>query len=251
MSEATTSPSTRRSNTIPSLHGLLVLGGQSTRMGRDKAFLDFPQSPGTSTTTSCPLYLHLLGLLHQACPAGVYISHNASQRDTLERAHQLPPRTFLVQDDARIVSADIGGPAAGLLSAHLANPETTFLVLAVDFPLVTLDTLTDLVSRYTPPVTCYLHTSDNHPEPLLSIWGPDALEELQQNAMGEKKKTGPCWTARRIWKRLGVETVGEDGKTMVDGDFVFKPREEHWLFNTNKPEEWERATSILSSGRTQ
>jgi molybdopterin-guanine dinucleotide biosynthesis protein A len=218
MSEATTSPSTRRSNTIPSLHGLLVLGGQSTRMGRDKAFLDFPQSTGTSTststTTSCPLYLHLLGLLHQACPAGVYISHNASQRETLEQAHQLPPRTFLVQDDARIVSAEIGGPAAGLLSAHLANPETTFLVLAVDFPLVTLDTLTDLVSRYTPPVTCYLHTSDNHPEPLLSIWGPDALEvatecdgrEEEDGAVldGEKDlETIRSGNGRRGWENNG------------------------------------------------
>ncbi|KAJ9109099.1 hypothetical protein QFC21_000427 [Naganishia friedmannii] len=247
MSEATT-PSTATfdsNHPADNLYGLLVLGGQSTRMGRDKAFLDFP----TSEITSRPLYLHLLDLLHQACPAGVYISHNASQLETLQPQAQLPPRTFFVQDDPRIVSADIGGPAAGLLSAHLANPRATFLVLAVDFPLVTLDTLTDLIGRYTPPVTCYLHTSDNHPEPLLSIWGPDALAELQENAMGENRKTGPCWTARRIWKRMGVETRGEDGKTMVDGDFVVKPREEHWLFNTNKPEEWERATSMLRGRR--
>lgn len=241
MSEATTPSTARFSDGESNFYGLLVLGGQSSRMGRDKAFLEFP----TSETTSRPLYLHLLDLLHQACPAGVYISHNARQLETLNQA-QLPPHTFLVQDDERIISADIGGPAAGLLSAHFANPEATFLVLAVDFPLVTLDTLTDLVSRYTPPVTCYLHASDHHPEPLLSIWGAEALRELQENAMGDKRKTGPCWTARKIWKRLGVQTVGDDGKTMVDGDFVFTPREEQWLFNTNKPEEWERATSILS-----
>jgi molybdopterin-guanine dinucleotide biosynthesis protein A len=226
----------------PGLYGLLVLGGQSTRMGKDKAFLDFP----VDKETTQPLYLHLVNLLHQACPAGVYISHNASQTETLHQGW-LPPRTTLVQDDEKVTSADIGGPAAGLLSAHFAKRDATFLVLAVDFPLVTLETLTDLASRYTPPVTCYLHASDSHPEPLLSVWGPEALEELRENAMGEKKKTGPCWTARRIWKRMGVETVGENGKEMQDGKFVFKPREQQWLFNTNRPEEWEKATSILSS----
>ncbi|KAJ9110198.1 hypothetical protein QFC20_003050 [Naganishia adeliensis] len=239
MSNSLTTPTSP--STPANLHGLLVLGGQSTRMGRDKAFLDFP----VNETTTRPLYLHLLDLLHQVCPAGVYISHNASQVETL-RGAEFPVGTVLVQDDDRITSADIGGPAAGLLSAHFANPEATFLVLAVDFPLVTLETLTDLASRYTPPVTCYLHASDSHPEPLLSVWAPEALEELRENAMGEKKKTGPCWTARRIWKRLGVQTVGEDGKQMEDGDFVFKPREEQWLFNTNRPDEWEKATSILS-----
>ncbi|GHJ85481.1 hypothetical protein NliqN6_1883 [Naganishia liquefaciens] len=226
----------------PDMYGLLVLGGQSTRMGRDKAFLDYP----VNEETTQPLYLRLLNLLHQACPAGVYISHNTSQA---ARLHQgwLPPRTVLVPDDPRIIASNIGGPAAGLLSSHLAKPDATFLVLAVDFPLVTLETLTDLSARYTPPVTCYLHASDAHPEPLLSVWGPEALDELRENAMGEMKKTGPCWTARRIWKRLGVETVGDDGKQMQEGKFVFKPREQQWLFNTNEPEEWEKAKSILCS----
>ncbi|KAJ9125487.1 hypothetical protein QFC22_000448 [Naganishia vaughanmartiniae] len=238
--------------TNPPIHGLLVLGGQSTRMGRDKAFLDFPATSTSTTTTTPPrpVYLHLLDLLHQACPAGVYISHNATQLETLTNASPLlPPRTVLVQDDPRIISAGIGGPAVGLLSAHFAERGATFLVLAVDFPLVTVDALRDLLERYTPPVTCYLHTSDNHPEPLLSIWASDALDELQENAMGQRKKTGPCWTARRIWARMGVETTGGDGKAMVDGDHVVMPREEQWLFNTNNPEEWERAIRILS-GRT-
>lgn len=241
MKDSPTTPTTA-SRKPDTLHGLLVLGGQSTRMGRDKAFLDFP----LDAQTTRPLYLHLLGLLRQACPAGVYISHNGAQVETLRRA-ELPGGTTLVQDDERLTAADIGGPAAGLLSAHFANPSATFLVLAVDFPLVTRETLTDLAERYTPPVTCYLHTSDSHPEPLLSVWAPEALEELRENAMGEKKKTGPCWTARRIWKRLGVQTVGEDGRQMEDGEYVFKPREEQWLFNTNRPDEWEKATSILSS----
>lgn len=226
----------------PGMYGLLVLGGQSTRMGRDKAFLDYP----VDNETTQPLYLRLLNLLHQACPAGVYVSHNAAQAERLH-AGWLPPRTVLVPDDPRITSAHIGGPAAGLLSAHARKPDATFLVLAVDFPLVTLDTLTELAARYTPPVTCYLHASDAHPEPLLSVWGPKALDELRENAMGEMKKTGPCWTARRIWKRMGVETVGEDGKQMREGKFVFMPKEEQWLFNTNRPEEWEEAKGILSS----
>lgn len=233
---------------MPPLHGLLVLGGQSTRMGRDKAFLDLPLANGTTR----PLYAHLLDLLRQACPAGVYISHNASQAERLQAAAatgEMPEGTVLVPDDPRLIEASIGGPAAGLLSAHFVNPDATFLVLAVDFPLVTLDTLTDLAARYTAPVTCYLHAADMHPEPLLSVWAPEALRELRENAMGEQRKTGPCWTARRIWARLGVQP-GQDGKRMREGMYVFTPREEEWLFNTNRPDEWERAKGIILSRRS-
>lgn len=235
------------------IHGLLLLGGRSTRMRRDKAFLPYPitasptaDSPGSRTI---PLCLHLLKLLRQACPGKVYISHNSAQKGRLQE-QTLPDDVILVEDDAGL--GDIG-PATGILSVHRQAPTTSFLILATDFPLVTLETLTHLIDHHnyasnTSSITTYLHPSDHHPEPVLSVWTPAALSELEKNALGEKKKTGPCWTARQIWRDEGVpEGDGEDKKRMREGRGGVLPLEgkEWWLDNTNTPEEWERAVNSI------
>lgn len=230
------------------IHGLLLLGGRSTRMKQDKAFLPYPtpsSNTGNSTASTTPLFLHLLELLRQACPGTVYISHNSSQKDRLAE-HKMPDDVILVEDDSTL--GDIG-PATGVLSIHRQAPTETFLILATDFPLITLHTLTHLLSHHSNPsntsaVTTYLHPTDHHPEPVLSIWTPSALSTLESNALGEKKKTGPCWTARQIWKDEGVEEGDEvDRKRMSEGRGGVLPLEgkEWWLDNTNTPEEWERA----------
>lgn len=237
------------------VHGLLLLGGRSTRMKSDKAFLPYPVNPslaaGSADFETIPLYLHLLQLLRQACPGKVHISHNSTQRNRLMEQN-LPDDVILAEDDASL--GDIG-PATGILSIHRQAPTTTFLILATDFPLITLETLTHLIDHHNDPsntsaVTTYLHPSDHHPEPVLSIWTPAALSQLEKNARGEKRKTGPCWTARQIWKDEGVpEGDGEDRKRMREGRGGVLPLEgkEWWLNNTNTPEEWARAMDRINA----
>ncbi|KAL8336011.1 hypothetical protein RB601_000041 [Gaeumannomyces tritici] len=106
-----------------------------------------------------------------------------------------------------------GGPAAGLLAAHEAAPDATWLVVACDFPLVTADVLGRLRREHcgggsgddgggggsgTAPaavVTCF-RGADGRPEPLVGIWTPEALGRLAAAAAsagaGGSGSTGGC-----------------------------------------------------------
>ena len=211
--------------------GLLVLGGQSSRMGSDKAFLPYPL-PGTSSE---PLWRHLARILLAVCPEGIVVSHNAKQADQLKDDKKvlgdLEGKVAFVQD----VYEEMG-PAAGLISAHEAyGGKKTFFAVAVDFPFVTEKTLRFLVDKYKAEVTTYLHPIDMHPEPLLSIWSPVALERLKKNATTEtdgRKRTGPCYTVKQMWKESGEE-------------LGVLPLDELELRNTNTPEEWQKAVDEL------
>lgn len=249
--------------------GLLVAGGQSTRMGSDKCFLPYPTrsrksdhklSAGNATDDTIEsLWIHLVRILLDVCPEGVVVSHNANQKDRMIKELQgseedWKPRVTFSQDAHEY--SDIG-PAAGLITAYDKHPDKTFLAVAVDFPFITLQTLQDLLGAYKEPVSTYFHPIDMHPEPLLSIWSPLALERLKKNAvegievdaedgrMTRRKRTGPCFTAKQLWKEL----AGTSGGDEVVGRWGILPRDERELRNTNTREEWDRAVEELKEKR--
>jgi molybdenum cofactor guanylyltransferase len=232
------------------LTGLLLLGGLSTRMGRDKALLSYPtrglEGGGLVARVVTPAKTLLernLQIIAPFCPEGVLISVRDEQQ--LDRIRQLVDNTRLPSGTQYIFDKpgrDIG-PAAGLLAAYHERPGATFVVLAVDFPLVTEQALENLIRGHeeqsscasTPsPVTCFMHTSDGTPEPFMSIWTPVALEILKEN-VESGRKTGPCYSAKQAWK-LRTEGVG-----MSEGHGLIRPADDRWLINTNTPEEWQAA----------
>jgi hypothetical protein len=285
-------------------------------MGSDKAFLPYPLAPGSSTSPIATkedhtesLWIHLLKILLRVCPEGVVVSHNAGQRERMEQdlkgfldsgsssssspSNSTSTSTATSQTKRPLIellpdapSYTELGPAAALLTAHKAHPSTTFLVAAVDFPFLTFDTLQHLLQSYQEPgpVTTYFHPSDMHPEPLLSVWAPEGLKRLRRNAVegvtqadgGLRRRTGPCFTAKELWKEImafeaedktGSNGVDEQAKTnipergqKVDKDnskpkdelppaiiarFGVLPKIEGELRNTNTREEWDRAVEEL------
>ena len=199
------------------LKGLLLLGGKSTRMGTDKALLPVPPD-------GKPLFRRQYSLLASVCPGGVVVSARPSQLPVQEAQN-----LTIVHDAA---GSDIG-PAAGLLAAHGAFPFDTFLVLAIDFPLASADLLSKLIkahsasSKREQTVVAPLHASDCAPEPFMSLWSPAALERLRYNCEERegKKRTGPCFTMKELWKELEESGGVEVGETIE-------------LRNTNTEEEW-------------
>lgn len=98
------------------LYGLVLAGGKSTRMGEDKAALDYHGRPQAA---------HALDLLATAC-AKVFLSCRADQAGLPAYAGH-----------PRIHDAHIGlGPLGGILSALDAHPEAAFLVAACDLPFL-------------------------------------------------------------------------------------------------------------------
>lgn len=143
----------------PDLIGVVLAGGASRRMRRDKGTLDYH---GVTQAEYC------YRLLTRHCTQVlVSVNEGQSQREPYVR---LP----LVVD-----SGSVAGPAAGLLSAWMAFPDAALLTLAVDLPLVDDLLLSRLAGNRNPgkAATAWLHP-DGVLEPLCAIWEPNLRAEL-------------------------------------------------------------------------
>ncbi len=148
------------------LCGLILSGGHSKRMQRDKAALLI-----NGETQLARGYR----LLQSVCTE-VFISVRRDQRDDAERS--LYPQIVDQLDDI--------GPAAGILAALESRPDHAWLVVAVDLPLLDEATLGRLVqSRDASQLaTAYRSSHDGLPEPLCAIWEPTSRIPLEAFVMG-------------------------------------------------------------------
>jgi molybdopterin-guanine dinucleotide biosynthesis protein A len=148
---------------IPSITGLVLAGGRSERMGRDKALLVMNRE--TQLARAARVLAEICG--------GVLVAVRAEQAET-----SAYPSFDLVADES-----GVGGPAAGLLGAWRRVPEDALLVLAVDMPQVDAPLLRRLIeSRNAGSVaTAFVH-ADGTLEPLCTIWEPAAQAILRERA---------------------------------------------------------------------
>ncbi len=146
----------------PPLLGLVLTGGQSTRMGQDKATLDYHGLPQRDWITN---------LMKPYCE-DVFWSVNA--RQAIEVNGLVNP--FIADSFLGL------GPMGGILSAFRQQPDAAWLVVACDLPLLTSETLDALVNGRNPSTmaTAFLDSDAQFPEPLLSIWEPRAYPVLLQ-----------------------------------------------------------------------
>ena len=144
------------------IYGLVLAGGKSRRMGRDKALL---LREGKSQLA------HVAALLGDVV-ARVYVSARADQVQEPERARF-----------EQIVDRYEGiGPVAGILSAMDEYPAAEWLVVACDLPNIDATTLQYLISHRsaTQPFTAYRSSHDELPEPLCAIYRPDSAAIIRQ-----------------------------------------------------------------------
>jgi molybdopterin-guanine dinucleotide biosynthesis protein A len=149
--------------------GLVLAGGRSTRMGRDKAALEFD---GRSQLARA---FALLAPLTARC----FVSVRADQRDDPLRA-----------DYPQIIDLPNGmeGPVGGIRAAQLAHPEAAWLVVACDLPLLDAATLQHLLASRDPArlATAYRSSRDGLPEPLCAIWEPASAGPLAAYLAGAR-----------------------------------------------------------------
>jgi molybdopterin-guanine dinucleotide biosynthesis protein A len=142
------------------LFGLVLAGGASTRMQRDKAAIEYHGQSQLHWT------FHLLS---HVC-AATFISVRPDQREE-------PTRAGLPQ----IVDRQPGiGPIAGISAALHAHPKAAWLVVACDLPFLNEQTLRYLIERRDPHkiATAFKSSHDSLPEPLCAIWEPAAREPV-------------------------------------------------------------------------
>ncbi|MGH8178844.1 MAG: MoaD family protein [Steroidobacter sp.] len=140
----------------PPLFGLILAGGASTRMQRDKAALSYHGKSQLEWAFE---------LLSDVC-AATFVSVRPDQRNDATRA----PFPQIVDREPG------GGPLAGISAALLEHPKAAWLVVACDLPFVTEATLRELIEHRDPQcvATAYRSAHDGLPEPLCAIWEPSA-----------------------------------------------------------------------------
>lgn len=151
----------------PQIYGLILAGGESRRMGRDKATLRYngKQTQLERTTE----------LLQRVCPR-VFVSQRASQ------AFPVPEGSEVIHDNVDQIS----GPLRGILSAMATHPRVHWLVVACDLPFLKEQTLTKLIYAFTetsPQLTAYRSSHDDLPEPLCALYPSGSDRELLHLAL--------------------------------------------------------------------
>lgn len=142
--------------------GLVLAGGKSRRMGRDKALLE---RDGQSQLA------YIVGLL-DACVDKVYVSTRPDQQNDAERSQF-----------EQIVDRYEGlGPVAGILSALHEYPEVDWLVVACDLPNIDEQTITHLLAERggEHPFTAYISSHDGLPEPLCALYHSGCTEIVEK-----------------------------------------------------------------------
>lgn len=120
-----------------SLAGVVLAGGASQRMGRDKANLPVPGRAGASGAPT--MIEHVVGVIGQRCEP-VFVM--AAQGQPLPAL-----RARIVRDELRGLGP-LPATARGLRAAADAGARLAF-VCAVDMPLLAVDLIDDLVRRAT------------------------------------------------------------------------------------------------------
>jgi molybdenum cofactor guanylyltransferase len=197
----------KQSQTVAPLYGLVLSGGRSSRMQRDKATLAYH---GTS---------QLEWAVQNLKPhvEKVFVSVRPDQQQDPVRAAF--PQIVDTREDL--------GPSAGIMAAQERYPEAAWLILACDLPFLDKGTLAHLVKHRDPQkvATAYRSTHDGLPEPLCAIWEPASREPLLRQVA-----TGRVCPRKFL---LGNEPLLLDQPA---------PRA---LDNVNTPEEYGSAVSAL------
>jgi len=142
---------------IPKLNGLVLAGGKSIRMGKDKGALDYHGKPQRE---------FMADMLSPFCKK-TYISVRSNQG--VESEYELLEDTFVGL-----------GPFGAIASAMRKNPNAAWLVVACDLPLLDEKTLQFLIeNRNSSKVATAIYNPETgFPEPLITIWEPRSYQVL-------------------------------------------------------------------------
>ena len=143
----------------PGLHGLVLAGGKSLRMQKDKGLLNYH---GKSQRA------HVAEMMQSLCDQTFY-SFRQDQEVQDEAAEEIIRDSFLGL-----------GPFGAILSAFRMDPNAAWLAVACDYPLLDREALTFLVENRDPSklATCFYNPETKFPEPTITIWEPKAYPVL-------------------------------------------------------------------------
>jgi len=198
------SPVTRAA---PPIYALVLAGGHSKRMQRDKAALEYH---GRSQLEWAVSFV-------QPHVQRVFVSVRPDQTDDPVRA----------RFDQIVDSHQNLGPIAGIMAAQAKYPDVAWLVLACDLPFLDEGTLNTLIAARQSQrlATAFRSSHDVLPEPLCAIYEPASREAILAHVASGKN----C--PRKFLINSDVQLLDEPNP--------------HALDNVNTPDEYGSAVAAL------
>lgn len=171
-------------------YGFVLVGGLSTRMGRDKTLLPLG---------GVPMALLAARRLERVCGRAAFVGKTAGTWEGLGYP--------FVED-----GTDEGGALHGLVAALGACPEEVALVLAADVPRVPDGLLASLLSlQAATGASAVIPTEGGHPQPLCAAWTRAALPALRAAAEAGDLSLRRAASAARGLVLSGEQTAGLPG----------------------------------------
>jgi len=198
------------------LTGVVLAGGRSERMGRDKAWLEF---------RGRPILPQLVASLAPVCEGGVTVV----RRSTEQELPELPEGTRVVED-LLPEHAALGGLYTGLVLA----PTPFVFLTACDMPLVDPQMVRWMQRRTPSSADVLVPVQEERPQPLHAIYGHRCLGAIKEALLsGEFRMTG--WHGRVRVERIPEEDWSSRSRAGLD------------FLNVNTPEDLERATQAAQA----
>jgi molybdopterin-guanine dinucleotide biosynthesis protein A len=188
--------------TLPTFSAALLAGGESSRMGVDKATLDF---------AGRPLWQHQLATLHATKPSEVFIAGRADGP--------------YASSDCEVIFDETpgGGPLVGLQTALRRARHDWLLVLAIDLPDVPADFLRGLVAEAAAAGHGLVPAREEWLQPVAAVYPRRALALVERCLAGENH------ALRRFFRLARKEGLA---------DVRLVTAEEHAFFrNLNTPDD--------------
>ncbi len=144
------------------LYGLILSGGESRRMGQDKALLNHNGKTQLS---------YIADLVSESVEK-TFVSIRANQSQDSERS-----LFNKVIDNYENI-----GPIAGILTALEMHPKMNWLVVACDLPNITRKTIKHLIDNQgnNQSFTSYMSSYENLPEPLCAIYHSGSVKIIKE-----------------------------------------------------------------------
>jgi molybdopterin-guanine dinucleotide biosynthesis protein A len=188
--------------TAQKLSAVLLAGGRSTRMGRDKALLEVDGQP---------MWRRQRNVLAALGPKEIFLS---------VRAEQAWARGIAGFDGLLFDGLEAGGPLIGITAGLERMTAPWLAVLAIDLPAMTTAWFEELARHCTPGVGC-VGRQEKFYEPLAAIY-PREMMSLAWEALARGEFTLQTWIDRGVAEnRLRVRDIAASEKT--------------WFENRNSP----------------
>lgn len=212
---------------IAPIKGLVLVGGKSTRMGKDKSELNYFGKPQKEHVKEL-LENNNFETYYSVRPFDeVYLEQSRKAQGDNKESNVISSEVEKSQNEIPDVFINLG-PFGGICSAFQKDPNSAWLVLATDVPFVNDEVIQQLLKHRNPSkvATAIKGKDKEFVEPLITIYEPKAYAILLQYL---------------------AQGYSCPRKMLINSDVEIVEFDDAFIRNINTPEEFEVAKKEISS----